>query len=182
MSKKSNFFERVRELLHLELNYTPREVTFGTHIFLIREVRYADVKKLIAIEREVYDGDVPWGRSAFLEEMNGNKPVIYLLAEDQGTVVGFIGVRFDGSDGHITNVAVKKKYQKLGLGRFFLEEVEAVARQNEFKSLSLEVRISNLDAQRLYRKFGFVSQRVKANYYRSNNEDALDMLYEFEGE
>lgn len=180
MLKKSNFFERVCALFKLEFDYDQRQVAFNKSTFSIREVKYTDIKKLIAIEREAYHGDVPWGRSAFLEEMNGPHPILYILAEQDNKVVGFLGVRFVATDGHITNVAVLNKYQNQGIGRFFIEEAIRVAKERNYLTLSLEVRISNLDAQRLYRRLGFVSQRVKPNYYRSNNEDALDMLLTLE--
>ena len=177
MSKKFNFLERLFNSLQMEHAYQPWELQLGTETFQIREVKYSDIKRLIAIQREVYEGQVPWGRTAFLEELNGTKPILYLVAEHEGEIIGFIGVRFENGDGHITNVAIVKAYQNLGLGHYFFREAEKVARQNDYESLSLDVRNSNLDAQRLYRRLGFVTQRVKPDYYRNNNEDALDMLY-----
>lgn len=180
MSRKSSFFERVWALFKLGSGYGERDVAIKEATFSIREVKYTDIKKLIAIERDAYHGDVPWGRSAFLEELNGPHPVLYILAEQDQKVVGFMGVRFEKTDGHITNVAVLNEYQNQGIGRFFIEEAVRVAKEKQYATLSLEVRISNVDAQRLYRRLGFVSQRVKPNYYRSNNEDALDMLLTLE--
>ena len=41
--------------------------------------------------------------------------------------------------------------------------------------MTLEVRVSNLGARRLYQWFGFAPAGVRPRYYRSNNEDALIM-------
>ena len=182
MSKKSNFFDYVREMFQTEIKYAPREVTVKGRTFWLREIKYEDIKNLIKIERQAYDGEVPWGRSAFLEELNGPNPILYLLAEEQKEAVGFIGVRFTETDGHITNLAVASHYQGLGLGHLFLTEAATVAQEAGYATLSLEVRISNYHAQRLYRRFGFISQKVKQNYYHRNNEDALEMLLLLGGE
>lgn len=180
MSKKSNFFDKVRVVMTKQLIYLTSKKKVGEETFLFREVRYTDIRQLIAIEKDAYEGDVPWGKTAFLSELNGPQPVLYLIVEHEGQAVAFIGVRFEQEDGHITNVAVLHEYQGRGLATILLEEVIEAAKRSEYASLSLEVRISNMDAQRLYRKLGFVSRTVKKNYYLSNGEDALDMLYVFE--
>lgn len=180
MSKKSNFFDKVRVLLTKQIVYFPKEVTIKADSYLIREVKYTDIRHLIAIEKEVYEGEVPWGKTAFLSELNGPQPVLYLVVEYDQDIVAFVGTRFENVDGHITNIAVSKEFQGRGLAAILLTEVKKTAVKNGYDSLSLEVRVSNMDAQRLYRKFGFVSRSVKKGYYHSNNEDALDMFYRFE--
>jgi ribosomal-protein-alanine N-acetyltransferase len=54
--------------------------------------------------------------------------------------------------------------------------MERYARKNKCDRLTLEVRLGNRDAQRLYRTLGFVSQAIKTAYYTEGNEDALDMV------
>lgn len=181
MSKKSNFFDKVRVLFTKQIVYLPKEIDYLDEPYLIREVKYTDIRHLIAIEKEVYEGEVPWGKTAFLSELNGPQAVLYLLVEYDQEVVAFIGTRFDDEDGHITNIAVSKEFQGRGLATTLLTEVKEASMKSGYESLSLEVRVSNMDAQRLYRRFGFVSRSVKKRYYHSNNEDALDMFYRFEG-
>lgn len=81
-----------------------------------------------------------------------------------------------GEDAHITNIAVIPEYQGRGVGSFLLTEIEQYARKNKCDRISLEVRLSNRDAQRLYRQLGFVSRAIKTAYYTEGNEDALDMV------
>ena len=63
-----------------------------------------------------------------------------------------------------------------------IDEVKNFAIMNDCKTLSLEVRVSNADAQRLYRRLGFVASNIRKNYYTENNEDALDMIKQLEVE
>ncbi len=63
--------------------------------FQLREITYQDIKDLLAIEREVYAGELPWTMSAFMAELGSKAPHLYLLAAINGKkqlallVVGF---------------------------------------------------------------------------------------------
>lgn len=182
MSKKSNpirwLFDKlpwVRQSV-----YADRKITLSDHTYQIRTVRNKDIKDLLAIERDAFN-DLPWDRGAFLYELNAPYPRLYLLVQAGEQVIGFIGCRFKESDGHITNLAVRKKYQGLGIGSLLMGEVKRHAIKSGYESLSLEVRVSNMDAQRLYRKFGFTSRAIKKEYYTKGKEDALDMICIFKG-
>ena len=59
----------------------------------MREITYQDIKDLLAIEREVYAGELPWTMSAFMAELGSKAPHLYLLAAINGKTVGFIGCR-----------------------------------------------------------------------------------------
>lgn len=144
--------------------------------YLVREVHTDDIKGLLDVERKVYAGEVPWTKSAFLSELISPLKHLYLCVEHQSLLIGFIGCRITANDGHVTNFAVLPEYQSKGVGSFLLGEVEEFARKNGCDVMSLEVRLSNRDAQRLYRKFGYVSRAIKTEYYNETNEDALDMV------
>lgn len=155
-----------------------REVFLAKENFWLREITTQDVPKLLQLEKKVYAGTLPWTKSAFLMELNSLSLHRYLLLEKEKVIVGFIGLRIHGKDCHITNIAVDPSCQNQGIGTFLLEEGRRFALENNCQKLSLEVRISNRDAQRLYRRFGFVSCNIKKNYYTENSEDGLDMIYE----
>ena len=156
--------------------YHAKLVSFNALDYLVREIFPTDMKELLRIERVVYDGDLPWTRSIFLSELYSKKPHLYLGVFDKRQLVAFIGMRVDIYDGHVTNLAVLPQYQKQGIASFLLGEVEKFARKNVCMQMSLEVRVTNLDAQRLYRKFGFISRRRLPRYYDKNQEDALEMV------
>jgi ribosomal-protein-alanine N-acetyltransferase len=89
-------------------------------------------------------------------------------------VVGYAGLMFVVGDAHVTNIAVASNRQRSGIATRLLAGLswEAIARGCE--AMTLEVRVSNLGAQALYRKFGFVPAGVRQRYYE-NTEDAIVM-------
>lgn len=156
--------------------YSPKEPVIDGITYLVREITSEDIKQLLQVERLVYAGKLPWTKSAFLSEIYSRFKHLYLCISHEARIIGFIGIRIFREDGHITNVAVIPEYQGHGIGSFLIQEIEAYARKQQCDILSLEVRIGNRDAQRLYRKMGFVSRTVKSAYYNETNEDALDMV------
>jgi ribosomal-protein-alanine N-acetyltransferase len=78
-------------------------------------------------------------------------------------------------EGHITNLAVRPGFRRRGFARQLLQDLIDYARKNHIGSLTLEVRVSNLPAIRLYESFGFRVEGRRKNYYADNNEDALIM-------
>jgi [ribosomal protein S18]-alanine N-acetyltransferase len=90
-------------------------------------------------------------------------------------LVGFSGIWMMAGEAHITNIAVRRDYQGRGLGELLLiATIELAARLNA-AFLTLEVRVSNRVAQRLYEKYGFVRTGLRRSYYLDNHEDAVIM-------
>ncbi|MGX7204015.1 ribosomal protein S18-alanine N-acetyltransferase [Enterococcus pingfangensis] len=148
---------------------------------LMRKIIDRDIKELIALERDVYFGETPWTKSAFLSEIHSPIPHLYIcIVTKQAEIAGFIGSRLIGNDTHITNIAVGTAFQNRGMGKLLIDEVENFAIMNDCATLSLEVRLSNTDAQRLYRRLGFSARNIQKNYYTEDNEDALDMIKHLE--
>lgn len=156
--------------------YPTKEQVLAGKRYVVREISDEDVKELIALEREVYHGETPWTKSAFLSEIHSPIVHLYICLVHHEQIAGFIGGRVIGEDCHITNIAVKPESQGCGIGSFLIDEVEKFAIMNGCTKMSLEVRVSNRDAQRLYRRVGFESHRIRHNYYTENKEDALEMI------
>jgi [ribosomal protein S18]-alanine N-acetyltransferase len=118
----------------------------------------------------------PWSRNSFLYELLENERAVYLVARNEfNKVIGYIGMWVVFDEGHITNLAAHPLYRRQGVGKKLMEHLITVARENDVKNLTLEVRRSNLSAQELYQKFGFVHMGVRRKYYLDNKEDALIM-------
>ncbi|ENH96412.1 ribosomal-protein-alanine N-acetyltransferase [Gracilibacillus halophilus YIM-C55.5] len=126
----------------------------------------------------VYDVDkrsfvTPWPKDIYYEEMTRNQYARYFVATVDQQVVGFCGTWMVIDEAQITNIAIDPAYRgrQLGTGLFQYVMNEAIA--NGVKRLSLEVRVSNVVAQRMYKKFGLVPGGIRKNYYVDNHEDAL---------
>ncbi|OOG27458.1 ribosomal-protein-alanine N-acetyltransferase [Enterococcus casseliflavus] len=159
-----------------QIQYPERKKEIRGETYVVRELVGDDIKELLQVERLVYAGELPWTKSAFLSELYSRVKHLYLGILHNERMIGFIGVRILGADAHITNIAIIPDYQGKGIGSFLLGEIERYARKNKCDRLTLEVRLGNRDAQRLYRTLGFVSQAIKTAYYTEGNEDALDMV------
>ncbi len=93
-------------------------------------------------------------------------------------IVGFAGIWILADESHLTNIAVRKSYQRQGVGELLLIcTIELSARLNA-DSMTLEVRVSNTPAQGLYSKYGFTQAGLRRGYYTDNREDAMLMSTE----
>jgi len=101
---------------------------------------------------------------------DGEPPVVF-----QQFIVGFAGIWVMLDEAHLTNIAVRRDYQRRGIGELLLLSTLELARELEASFMTLEVRVSNTVAQSLYRKFGFTEAGVRPHYYLDNREDALLM-------
>lgn len=140
----------------------------------IRKGTDLDVEGIIEIQEACYGGTAPWGRLVVYNEIQSPYS-FFLLAFNYGEPVAFIAVSLKRGQMHITNVATKPTYQKQGVASFLIESVAAIGRKIERTQMSLEVRISNTGAIRLYKKLGFKEKYIKKKYYQDNNEDAVEM-------
>ncbi|EUJ42469.1 ribosomal protein S18-alanine N-acetyltransferase [Paenilisteria rocourtiae] len=143
---------------------------------IFRQATVADVKSLLRIENAVFTS--PWSEKAFRNEFYTNQYAYYLVAEQNEAVIGYAGVWLILDEGHITNIAVHPDYQGKGYGQALLAKLLDTATEKGVIRLTLEVRVSNMQAQKLYRKFGFKDGAIRKQYYPDNQEDALVMWVE----
>jgi ribosomal-protein-alanine N-acetyltransferase len=90
-------------------------------------------------------------------------------------IVGFSGIWMLADEAHVTNLAVRRSYRRQGLGELLLLATIDLSTDLKASFMTLEVRASNLPAQNLYSKYGFVQMGVRRGYYLDNREDAIIM-------
>ncbi len=117
----------------------------------------------------------PWTKQDFEREIHENNMAIYRVAVLDGKVIGYAGMWHVVTEGHITNVAVLWEYRRQGIGDALMKEILEIAKEKEMIGITLEVRISNMAAQRLYTKYGFRPEGFRKRYYLDTNEDAVIM-------
>jgi ribosomal-protein-alanine N-acetyltransferase len=96
----------------------------------------------------------------------------------QPFIVGFSGIWMMADEAHVTNIAVRQKYQCRGIGGLLLLATIDIACELKASFLTLEVRASNVNAQKLYSRYGFVQTGLRRGYYLDNREDAIIMSTE----
>jgi ribosomal-protein-alanine N-acetyltransferase len=138
----------------------------------IRVLELSDLSAIEAIEQKAYP--TPWSRSMFASELA--KPTSICLGAFEGRdLVGYVINSRYVDAWHIMNVAVDPEHQRRGVASALLERLFELTHDDERRGYTLEVRISNEDAIRLYEKLGFESRGIRRGYYTDNREDALIM-------
>lgn len=141
-----------------------------------RVMTLEDLDSVIEVEHASFT--LPWSREAFYNELVNNQYAYYLVAEDQGKIVGYCGTWIILDEGHITNIAVLPDWRGKKIGEELLVRMMGKAQSMGVKKMTLEVRVGNQTAQKLYRKLGFKDGGIRKFYYTDNMEDALIMWVE----
>jgi [ribosomal protein S18]-alanine N-acetyltransferase len=140
----------------------------------IQRMRRRHLRGVMAIERQVYPR--PWSPNLFLSEMGDLRNRTYLVARIGKDVVGYGGVMMSNQDeAHITTIAVDPAHHRRKIGTRLMFELVSEGIRLGARVVSLEVRVSNHGAQRLYQRYGFRPVGVRKGYYQETAEDALVM-------
>ena len=153
-----------------------------------RELQNQLARLLVACDKskavETHEAEVSSGKgvSGILSKVKhlfaSGRSLCTLPQSNRHYVVGFAGIWILADEAHITNIAVRNLYQRQGIGELLLIATIDLSAELKTTLLTLEVRASNLPAQKLYEKYGFVQAGLRRAYYTDNREDALLMSTE----
>ena len=142
----------------------------------LRRLETRDLDVVEAIERESYP--TPWSRSMFDAELRKPSALALGAFAESGVLVGYAFVSRYVDAWHVMNVAVANSYRRRGIASALLERLFAVTESDPQRGYTLEVRVSNTGAIRLYEQLGFEARGIRRGYYTDNREDALIMWRE----
>jgi ribosomal-protein-alanine N-acetyltransferase len=143
---------------------------------VIEDMHLEDISAVQLVENASFP--IPWPANAFRHELTQNKNAHYLVAKEGDHIVGYAGLWLSLDEAHITTFAVLPEYRRRKIGERMLLSIFERAERLGAEWLTLEVRASNLPAQRLYEKYGFRPAGIRRRYYSDNNEDAIIMWTE----
>ncbi|MFL5777407.1 MAG: ribosomal protein S18-alanine N-acetyltransferase [Chloroflexota bacterium] len=146
----------------------------------IEPMSVEDLPTVQAIERASFAA--PWPPNAYKSELETNRLAQYLVARVDGEIVGYGGMWLMVDEAHITTFAVHPDWRRKRIGERLLLAFIDLAVSRRAREATLEVRLSNLPARRLYEKYGFRPVGLRPRYYSDDNEDALIMTTEPLGE
>ncbi len=141
--------------------------------FRIEPMRVDDLDAVHAIEQASFSA--PWPAHAYRSELESNRLASYLVARMGDTVIAFAGMWLMVDEAHVTTFAVHHAWRRQGIGERLILGLLDLALERRASEMTLEVRLSNLAARRLYEKYGFRPVGLRPHYYSDDREDALIM-------
>jgi ribosomal-protein-alanine N-acetyltransferase len=139
-------------------------------------MRLADLPAVLELEEELFAPDT-WSAAMYRDELARTDTRSYLVAEDQGRVVGYAGLIAYTDEAHVATLGVATDRQGQGIGALLLDALLAEADRRSPVVL-LEVRADNEPAQGLYRRRGFAEIGRRRGYYQPSGADAVVMKRE----
>ncbi|NPE30625.1 ribosomal protein S18-alanine N-acetyltransferase [Methanococcoides sp. SA1] len=138
---------------------------------IVRKFMPEDFEQVLAIEMEAFTEHNPFVYMNFYEMKDEG----FLVATMDTKIIGFVmGYRSETNEGRIFSLAVKKEWQNMGVGKKLLNSILDIFRDQDIRSATLEVRISNDKAIQMYRNMDFIACWVEQDYY-SDGESGIIM-------
>ena len=122
------------------------------------------------MERQCFSD--PWSEKSVASELN-NPLSLWLIAEVDGVVAGYVGSQTVLDSADMMNLAVSQSFRRQGIGERLVNCLVEALKEKGVKTLLLEVRVSNEPAKELYQKLGFEIVGKRPRYYEKPREDAL---------
>ena len=144
---------------------------------MIQKMTVSHVSQVAELEKICFSD--PWSEPSIASELN-NPLALWLVATEEGRVVGYVGSQTVMGETDMMNVAVHPDFRRQGIAEGLVEELVSELKRLESGCLTLEVRASNEPAQKLYEKLGFFQIGKRPNYYRNPREAALILRKEWE--
>ncbi|GHU49353.1 ribosomal-protein-alanine acetyltransferase [Clostridia bacterium] len=142
--------------------------------FEIRKAIKEDIESMAELDKICFT--LPWSLGDFDSEITKNEMAFYLVCLVDTRLIGYAGLWVIKPEGHITNVAVHPDYQGQGIGAQLVSELIRLSyKRFDLSDFTLEVRVSNHKAIRMYERFGFSEAGRRKAYYADTKEDALIM-------
>lgn len=143
-------------------------------VIVFREMMLSDVEQISAMEEAYFS--MPWSKQALSEAAAGDQ-TFYMVAEDMadGRIVAYCGQYCIMGEGDINQVAVHEAYRRQGIAARLLQDFMQESEKRGIHSFTLEVRVSNTAAIRLYESCGFQIEGTRKGFYDKPKEDAYIM-------
>lgn len=132
---------------------------------------YEEIKDILIDEFDEF-----WKPSILESELKSENSK-YIVAKENGIIVGFAGLWFSPVDAEITNIVTRKTERKRGIGKALLDRLIEMAREEKRDNISLEVNENNIPAGHLYEKAGFEIAGIRKKYYNGKDNAIIMTKY-----
>lgn len=140
---------------------------------LLRAMRLSDLDNIMPLEHQLFSS--PWSKDDYIYELSSNPYAKYYVLEDD-KIVGYVGIWITYETAQITTIGIAKERQGEGLSKLLMNKV--IKETKDCEAITLEVRVSNVKAIKLYESYGFKKEAIRKDYYLDNHENAYLMMKE----
>lgn len=141
---------------------------------MLRSMKEEDLEQVIEIDAQCFP--VPWKIKDYSYELGDNDYAYLYVIEEENHIVGYIDFWITFDVCQLAKIAVLPAYRGKHLARKLMDQMIKDADQKQCETISLEVRVSNQSAQKLYEAYDFITVNVRKKYYQDNGEDAYVMI------
>ncbi len=140
--------------------------------------KLADLEQIMVIERVSFP--YPWTEGMVCSELSGGPYSFSYVTKDpaKDRIIAYVFMRALYDELHLLSIAVDPAWRRQGIGDELIGLVLKTVREKGLKRITLEVRVSNRPACRLYRKFGFKEVGLRRQYYCKPTENGLVLQYD----
>ncbi len=147
--------------------------------YIVKSAEITDCEQIAQIEKECFSS--PWTINQITEEIKKDN-VTFLVAKIDSIVAGYISGQLILDEFYISNIAVKDCYRNKHIGSDILEALIDILKTKNCNFATLEVRESNINARKLYEKYGFECLGIRRDFYSLPKENACIYTFYFENE
>ena len=144
---------------------------------IITKMTENHVAQIAELEKICF-GSAAWSEKSVASELE-NPLSLWLVAEDDGKVLGYVGSQTVLDETDMMNIAVHPNHRRKGIADSLVEALIRSLKEAGSHQLTLEVRVSNAPARSLYDELGFSEIGIRKRYYQNPKEDALILRKEF---
>lgn len=137
---------------------------------MLRTMTKEDITQIVAIDAICFP--IPWKDDQYLYELEENDYALLYVLEQDHHIIGYIDFWITFDICQLAKIAVLPQYQGAHYAHILMDQMIQDAQAKQCETISLEVRVSNTNAKRLYEAYDFIKVNVRKGYYQDNGEDA----------
>jgi ribosomal-protein-alanine acetyltransferase len=145
----------------------------------VRIAKSSDLDDIYELDMQTFA--MPWSKEALSYDILENDNAFVIVAEYEGEFAGYADIWTVLDEADLNSIAVRVDFRRKGIGDAIMLAMTEILSANGVATINLEVRVSNMPAIKLYKKYGFNECGVRLGYYLDNGEDALIMKRETGG-
>ena len=142
----------------------------------VRIAKSSDLDDIYELDMQTFA--MPWSKEALSYDILENDNAFVIVAEYEGEFAGYADIWTVLDEADLNSIAVRVDFRRKGIGDAIMLAMTEMLSANGVATINLEVRVSNMPAIKLYKKYGFNECGVRPGYYLDNGEDALIMKRE----